>query len=80
MPKLPSCTDHREFADHARAKQMQIYDLFEEILDAARDSSGDWVVQRGPDGRICRELASCRRQAVANREAGALKPTHLCPI
>jgi len=27
---------------------MQIYDLFDEILDAARDSSGDWVVQRGP--------------------------------
>ena len=59
---------------------MQIYDLFDEILDAARDSSGDWVVQRGPDGKICRELASCRRQAVANREAGALKPTRLCPI
>jgi hypothetical protein len=59
---------------------MQIYELFDEILDAARHSSGDWVVQRGPHGKICRELASCRLQAVANREAGALKPTHLCPI
>jgi hypothetical protein len=39
----------------SRAKQMRIYDLFDEILDTARDSSGDWVVQRGPDGKICRE-------------------------
>ena len=48
---------------------MQIYDLFDEILDAARDSSDDWVVQRGPHGKICRELASCRLQAVTVKSA-----------
>jgi len=46
---------HLTLAKHADGKNScrpggedaRIYDLFDEILDAARGSSGDWLVQRG---------------------------------
>jgi terminase small subunit-like protein len=49
--------DHSDFADrYARAKQIQVWDLLDEILDTSRDSSNDWSIRTGPDGKTYREV------------------------
>ena len=43
---------HEEFArKYAIAKQMQIEDLMDEILEIVDDSSNDWIDREGPDGK-----------------------------
>jgi hypothetical protein len=69
-----------EFREHyASAREFQINDLFEEILEIARDDRGDRVEKVRADGRVVmvgdrKQLARCRlrievREWVADRLA-----------
>ena len=43
---------HEEFArEYTLARQIQIQDLMDEILEIADDSSNDWIEREGPDGK-----------------------------
>ena len=50
--------EHEDFArSYALARQIQIEDLMDEILEIADDSSNDWIDREGPDGLIlCRSV------------------------
>jgi hypothetical protein len=44
--------EHEDFArSYALARQIQIEDLMDEILEIADDSSNDWIDREGPDGK-----------------------------
>src|SRR6266446_4548463 len=44
--------EHQDFARlYTLARQMQIEDLMDEILEIADDSSNDWIDREGPDGK-----------------------------
>ncbi len=44
--------EHEEFARrYTLARQIQIEDLMDEILEIADDSTNDWIVREGPDGK-----------------------------
>ena len=44
--------EHEEFArSYTLARQIQIEDLMDEILEIADDSSNDWIDREGPDGK-----------------------------
>src|SRR6266404_3039307 len=44
--------EHQDFArSYALARQIQIEDLMDEILEIADDSSNDWIDREGPDGK-----------------------------
>jgi hypothetical protein len=44
--------EHEEFARrYTLARQIQIEDLLDEILEIADDSSNDWIEREGPDGK-----------------------------
>ena len=44
--------EHEDFARlYTLAKQIQIEDLMDEILEIADDSSNDWIDREGPDGK-----------------------------
>jgi hypothetical protein len=43
--------EHEDFARlYSLARQLQIEDLVDEILEIADDSSNDWIDREGPDG------------------------------
>jgi hypothetical protein len=51
--------EHEEFArQYTLARQIQIEDLWDEILEIADDKSNDWIEREGPDGRKYREFNS----------------------
>ena len=44
--------EHEDFArSYTLARQIQIEDLMDEILEIADDSSNDWIDREGPDGK-----------------------------
>ena len=44
--------EHEDFArSYTLARQIQIEDLMDEILEIADDSSNDWIDAEGPDGK-----------------------------
>jgi hypothetical protein len=44
--------EHQDFArSYTLARQIQIEDLMDEILEIADDSSNDWIDAEGPDGK-----------------------------
>jgi IS30 family transposase len=44
--------EHEDFARrYTLARQIQIEDLLDEILEIADDSSNDWIEREGPDGK-----------------------------
>jgi hypothetical protein len=44
--------EHEDFArSYTLARQIQIEDLMDEILEIADDSSNDWIDGEGPDGK-----------------------------
>jgi hypothetical protein len=44
--------EHEDFARLYRlARQLQIEDLMDEILEIADDSSNDWIDREGPDSK-----------------------------
>ena len=44
--------EHQDFArSYTLARQIQIEDLMDEILEIADDSSNDWIEREGPDGK-----------------------------
>ena len=47
--------EHEDFArSYTLARQIQIEDLMDEILEIADDSTNDWIVREGPDGKKTR--------------------------
>jgi integrase len=49
--------EHEEFARrYTLARQIQIEDLLDEILEIADDSSNDWIEREGPDGKKYRKF------------------------